>query len=454
MTIEQKSRPYANKGDLTTGNITRHLMRLSIPMIWGILAIIAVQLVDTYFVARLGTETLAAFSFTMPVTYFVFTLIMGFGIAMSSVISRLIGQGEHDTVQRVVTHGMILVFGVNMVIAALGVMFQGAIFDLLGASAKTQEILHSYMLIWFVGVFALSLPLVGNAAMRAGGDTFLPAMIMTLSAVINAILDPIFIFGWAGMPEMGLYGAGLATVMANLAAMGSGLYALSKKDLVKAHFIRDMRAFKDSAKRLLLIALPAGITNSLVPLSGAVITAILAHSGSEAVAAFGVASRVESLAFVVLMGLSVGMAPVIGQNFGAGLMPRVRETIQQAMSFNVLWSLGVAGVLWFFAGEISALFSDDPIVIYYAKLFFWIVPFSYAMSNLVNGWVSVFNAMGQPKYSVMMIFGKMICVMIPAVIIGNDISGPIGVFVAIAIVNVIAGLVVHFFGWRLCRKKA
>jgi Na+-driven multidrug efflux pump len=122
--------------DLKTGKITDHLVRLTIPMIWGIAAIVSFQLIDTYYVSLLGTKQLAAMTFTFPVTFLVFTIIMGFGIAMSSVVSRLIGEGREDDVKRVTTHGLILAFGVGLGLAVVGYIFRDAIFAVMGADAE------------------------------------------------------------------------------------------------------------------------------------------------------------------------------------------------------------------------------------------------------------------------------------------------------------------------------
>ena len=449
-----KKIPYANKGNLREGSVGGHLTRLTIPMIWGILAIISFQLVDTYFISLLGKDSLAAISFTFPITYMIFSFTMGFGIAMSSVASRLIGAGETDTVKRVTGHGLILGLLIGGALAILGTIFHDSIFRAMGAEGEMLSMIREYMILWFAGSIFITVPLIGNAAIRAAGDTFTPALIMGVVALVNVVLDPLLIFGLWGFPEMGMKGAALATLIANAAAMCASIYVLyAKKKLLCLHEIKKFNLFGNSVKRLMFIALPAGLTNAIQPLVSAFILGMLAVHGTEAVAAFGVVNRIESFAFIILMALSVGMSPVIGQNWGAERFDRVNETLKLGIGFNFIWSAFIAVILALFAKPIIGLFTDDPEIIRVGVLFFWVVPASYACGNLIMGWASAFNAMGMPQRSVMMIFVKMVVLLIPASYIGNEMGGILGIFIAMAAVNVVSGLTFHILNARMCKAK-
>jgi len=427
-------------------------VRLTLPMTWGIFAIISFQLVDTFYISMLGTAELAAFSLTFPVAMTVFSLFIGFQIAMASVGSRLIGEGQRETMQRVATHAIFLVFGLGILIAGAGITFHDPIFRLLGATPEMMPDIRSYMHIWFMGAVFVTVPMINNAAMRADGDSMTPALIMTIVAVINIILDPILIFGLFGFPRLEIQGAAIATIFANACAMGTGLYInYARKNLILNPLKIGFVNFGNSMKRLLFIAIPAGLTNTIQPMVNAFIFALLAGYGHEAIAAFGVVTRIEAFAFVILMALATGMAPIIGQNWGAGRFTRVNETLKVAIRFNILWSIGIAIVLGLFARPIASLFTESEEMIGYALLFFWMVPFSYAFSNLIMGWGSAFNAMGMPQRSMAMIVIKMLVLTVPAVLIAEHFYGIKGIFGAIAGVNVIAGTLFHIVNWKKCR---
>lgn len=445
---------HDKKADLTEGDVKTHLWNLSMPMVWGIGAIISFQLVDTYYISLLGTDELAAMSFTFPITFIVYSVIMGFSIALASVVARLIGEGRTDDVRRVTTHGIALVALVSLTMSVLGILFSDRIFEAMGAAPHIRELIHQFMHTWFAGGVFISVPMVGNAAFRAAGDSKTPAIIMVTVAIANAVLAPIFIFGLFGMPRLELFGAALTTVIANACAMFAGLYFLAHKyRVVAARYLTNWLGFGDSCRRLLPIAMPAALTNVLPPLVNGYITKLLATSGAGAVAAFGIATRIEALIFIPVMAAAIGMAPIIGQNFGARKLDRVRTVLGHAINFNIVWSLAMAMVLAILARPLAGVFSTDPEVVHVATMFFLIVPISYACGNLLNGWSSAFNAMGMPIYSFWSIVLKMIVIMVPAVTIAHHLAGIPGLFVAIMLVNIVTGVVVHVYGMRMCLQK-
>ena len=202
--------------DLKTGSIQSHLVRLTIPMIWGIAAIVSFQLVDTYYVSLLGTEKLAAMTFTFPVTFFVFTIIMGFGIAMSSVISRLIGEGRENDVKRVTTHGLILSFAIGLAMAVIGYIFRDNIFeDGRGRYGAPDPPIYDHT------VFRRAVH--GNAARRQfrhTGPTLRPRSLWC--RVLSSTLRALFLSSVL-RPAAWNCRAAIATVFSNMAAMAAGL---------------------------------------------------------------------------------------------------------------------------------------------------------------------------------------------------------------------------------------
>lgn len=440
------------KGDLTSGPVAGHLVRMTIPMIWGIFAIISFQLVDIFYISLLGTQALAALTFTFPVTFTVFSLILGMSIATSSVLSRQIGRGNWARVRRLTTHALLISFITSLILALLGIFLMGPVFRAMGADQNLMPMINDYMIIWFAGSVFINVPIVGNAAQRAAGDTFLPALIMTITAVVNAILDPLLIFGLLGFPALGIKGAAIATVFANACALIAGLYVIDRKLAMLTRSRKHLRLFGDSAKRFLFIALPAGLTSTIQPITNAIIISLLASFGHAAVAAFGIVTRIEAFAFVIIMGLAVGMAPIVGQNWGAQKFERVKETLKKAFFFAVLWSLFVAAVLMVFAKPIASLFSKEADVISVAALYFWIIPATYALGNLVHGWGSAFNAIGMPQRSFIMIFVRLVLLNIPLAFIGAHLYGITGIFGSIAVTNIAAGIVFHLWNRKTIEK--
>lgn len=448
---------YTRHGNLVEGPLTGHLLRMAAPMTWGIFAIISFQLVDLFFIAQMGTKELAAVSFTLPVSMAIFSLLLGLAIGTSSVLSRKIGQeaagaARHAAIVRMTTHGLALGLLTGCILMVLGLCFSDPLFRAMGASDDMMPIIRDYIHTWFAGAIFMTLPLIGNAALRATGNAMFPAITMTIASLVNAALSPVLIFGLLGAPEMGVKGAALATVLANAGAALAGLYMLGVRMRMISLHPFDAHLLWDSWRQLLMIGLPAGITNMVPAAINGIIIAMLAASGAEAVAAFGVVTRVEAFAFIVIMGLAGGMAPIIGQNWGARRFDRVDETLRKAFGFNIVWSLAVAVVLGMGGAAIAGLFSDSSEVVRIAALYFLIVPITYAAGNLVPGWASAFNAIGTPERAAAVIFIKNFLILLPACIMGEHFAGATGLFAAIAVTNVAAGLGLHAYGWRQCRR--
>ena len=436
------------KVDLTQGDLRGHLVRMTIPMTWGILALISFQLVNTYWVSRLGTTDLAAMSFTYPITFAIFSIFLGFGIAMSSVVSRLIGAGQNENVRRVVTHGLLLVLLASLLVAVVGHSLMHPIFSSMGADDAMIDRIDDYMTLYWWGTFFICMPIVANSSLRAGGETIIPAIVMTVAALANALLDPLLILGLYGFPRLELQGAAISNIIANACAMIVCLSLMKRRNMICATYLKDLSQFKDSAKRLLVIALPAGITNMLPAIYNSVVVGILTASGAAAVAAYGVVNRVESFAFVILIGLASGMTPILGQNFGARQFDRIRETMDDVLIFALLWSAFVGVVLVVFADPIAHVFSSDLSVQNVIIHYFTIVAFCLPFAFVANGWSSAFNALGKPQISVAILFTKTIVIMIPAAMMGYKIAGVTGAFWAIAISHTITGIAIHFFASR------
>ena len=439
---------YANRGDLTTGPVKGHLVRLSVPMVWALLAIISVQLVDTYFISLIGKTELTGMSFTFPVTMLISHLVFGLNVAMSSVISRMIGEKNMRDAKRITLHGIILAFIVASIIAIISYLALDPLFRMLGADETTLHVIYDYMPIWLLASALLAIPVNANSAIRAAGDTFMPSLVMITIALTNLVLAPVLIFGWFGLPALGVFGAGLSTLLAYVCGLVLALYILIiKKDMLPRDGLH-LSSFGDSTRRLAVIAIPVGISNIITPAMSAVVVAVLATHGPEAVAAFGVVSRVEAFSLLVVIALALGMAPIVGQNWGAGLYARVHETIKASIAINFIWSFCVAFVFAIGAHTIGAQFTNDPLILHYIVLYFWMVPITYAFGNLVFGWSSAFNAMGLPKKAFIMIAVKSIALTIPAIYLGSAFYGVAGVFFGLALVNILSGVVFHVLSQR------
>jgi len=408
-------------------------------MILGIFSIMSMNIVDTFYVGQLGAEPLTAMAFTIPVIAILLSLAFGIGIGTSSVIARAIGAQQHTLVKSYTTQALFIALSIAIVFAVSGYQAMDQIFSLLGAPKSLMPLIHQFMDIWFLGSFVVVVPMVGNSAIRAAGNTKLPSYVMMSVALVNIILDPILIFGLFGFPKMELAGAALATVIAYSIAFFLGLYFLA----FKFRFLSWKSCYEGvwkSWRAILRIAIPSVGTNLIAPISVAVTTWLVALYSPESVAGFGVASRIESLFLVVIMGLSSIMGPFVGQNWGAGQYNRVDLALKLSFRFACAWGLGVAILLWFLSAPIAGLFSDDKSIISSAEHYLQIIPITYLFLAVIMIASSTSNGMGKPMPSLLMSFLRLIALYIPLALGLAYLFNLVGIYLAGAIANTIVGI--------------
>ena len=182
--------------NLTQGNVAGQLFSLTWPMLFGMLGMVIFNLVDTYFLGKLGVEPLAAIGFTFPVIMFLNGIAQGVGIGTSSLISRNVITADRNKMKTMASSALLLGLLLVVLFVAVGISTIRPLFTLLGAEGDVLDYIHDYMSVWYLGVPFVVLPMVGNNIVRATGDTFTPGMLMVASAVINTVLDPLLIFGY------------------------------------------------------------------------------------------------------------------------------------------------------------------------------------------------------------------------------------------------------------------
>ena len=434
--------------DLTQGHVPLSLARLTAPMMMGVSSSILVQVLEMGFIGQLSTAHVAAITFTFPLTMVLTSIALGISIGTSSVIARSVGQQSHsrsdsDDVQRLGTHSLILVTVAMSILAALCWLTLDPIFLALGASAEMLPLIHSYLDIYLPGSVFFTTSMILGSIMRANGSATAPGIIMTVGSLVHLVLDPILIFGWFGLPAMELSGAAIAMTVTRFATLIVTLVFVFKGNMVlnSDHF----RAFFASTKRILHVGIPAIATNLIGPVTAAYITRLMANYGETAVAGFGVAGRIESVAAMLLFALSGSIGPFVGQNLGAKRLDRVRQGVRASYQFSLLWGFAVALPMFIFGEAISSLIDSSPEVIAIAALYLALVPWSYGCWGMLMMATASFNAVGKPLPSTALAFARMVVVYIPLASVLDHYFGYQGIFVATLISNSLLGIAAYYW---------
>lgn len=440
--------------NLTTGPVWANLVRLAGPMMFGIAATMSVQLVDTFFVGKLGTEPLAALSFSFPIAFTLASLSIGLSAGAASVVSRAVGRGHRRRTRRLAADSMVMALIVMVLLTAAGLMTLSPVLRLLGAEGEVLTMAEDYMRIWFISLPFLAVTIVANAMVRACGDASAPSTIMITSAVVNVVFTPILVFGLGPIPKLGIEGAALATLGARILSAACALYLVTWRDRLVVSFRWGVRRFFRSAGQVASIGVPAALGNASNPFGIAVATAVIAVLGSETVAAFGVATRIEAFAIIPMLALSASIGPVVGQNWGADRTERVERALKTAYALSFGWSLLLAAIFWIAGQPLAEMFASEAEVADKAARYLWIVPISlwgYGVAIIAAGG---FNGLGKPLFALGYSLTRTLIFYVPLVWMASRIDGSTTVYIAIAVANSLAGLAVAFDSIRRIRRLA
>ncbi len=426
---------------------------MTLPMIVGMFSIVAFNAADVYFVGQLGTAQLAAIGFTFPVVITMGSIAMGIGMGAGAVISRAIGQGDPALVRRLTVHALVLALLIVAVLSTIGLTVIEPTFRLLGADGAQVELIAEYMTVWYVGMIFLVVPMVGNNAIRASGDTLRPGLIMVLGALINVALDPLLIFGLWGLPTLGIRGAAVATVIGRACTMIVSLAILHFDKRMLESPLRRLSTIWDSWKRILHIGIPAAATALMYPITIAVITRLVAEYGEPAVGATGAGLRLEAFAVMVIWATASALLPFVGQNWGAGQIDRVRRASKYTILFSVGWGLLCAAVLAPLARPIATAFSDEPAVVRHLTWYFRILPIGYGMRGVCILATTGFNALHRPRAAAILNIVRLLVGYIGLSALGGVVLGLYGIYIGISIANLLSGVLGIVWLWRAIRSE-
>jgi putative MATE family efflux protein len=263
--------------DLTQGSVTGSLFRMTAPMMLGVSSTILVSMLEIGFIGRLGTEPVAALTFTFPLVMILNSVALGIGIGTSSVIARGIGSGQREEARRLGAHSLLLVTIAMIILSAIGWLTIEPVFRALGASAEVLPLIDSYLSIYYPSVVLMTLTMVAGNVMRANGNATAPGLVMTLGAVLHLVLDPFLIFGWFGFPRLEIAGAAWAMAISRVVTAAVLMFYVTRGSMVTLRGVG--HSFFVSCRRILHVGLPAMATQLIGPVSAAVIVRLLADHG-------------------------------------------------------------------------------------------------------------------------------------------------------------------------------
>jgi putative MATE family efflux protein len=437
-----------NRARLLEGPVGKTLFNLAVPMVFGVLSMVAYNLADTFFVGRLGRDQLAALSFTFPVVLTINSIALGIGMGTAALVSRAVGAEDYDEVRLLSTASLILGLLIVGIFATIGFVTIEPLFTLLGARGHIIGYIREYMSIWYIGMVFVVVPMVGNNIIRATGDSKTPGAVMMIGALFNVIMDPILIFGLGPIPAFGIRGAATATVMGRGFTFTVAMYVLIVREKLLVLRPYPLRDILKSWASILHIGVPNAGARMIIPVGQGIVTRIMAFYGASAVAGYGVATRIEFFSLAALNALSSVIPAFVGQNLGAGRIDRVRDGFIQSRRFALV--VGGAFFLAFlaFAPQIAALFNADPVVVATASRYMRIVSVAYAAQGLYVVIGAGLNVLKRPLTATFLGVFEVFGLIVPLALLGSHLFGLNGLFLAIGFSYLLTGVA----AWHVLMK--
>lgn len=427
---------------LADQSLPRALFSMTWPMLFGAVALMSFQLVDSIFISMLGMQPLAALGFTLPLHQLLIGVQIGIGIAATALISRAIGAGNPQRAKNL--GGLVVLAGccLSFVLCVIIWLLRLPLLNALGASAELLPYTESYWLPWLSSAWLGAFLYFANSISRANGDTRLPGLMMVVTSVLNMLLDPLFIFtfGW------GLPGAAYATIVACL--VGSSI--MYSRILKRRWLAFDPNklpigpALRDIAKT----SAPAMLSQLMPGTASLLATRLVAGFGGSAIAAWTLGSRLELFSIVIVLALTMALPPMIGRLFGSNQLDRAHSLVLIAVRF-VIGLQVIIGLFWMASRWLiaPALAPDSATETYLMSYMLW-VPISYAALGVCMLMVSVCNALGMPMRAVLISTLRLFVCYLPALWVGAILADMSGLYVGVLLGNVAAGLL----AWSLYRK--
>ncbi|WED20833.1 MATE family efflux transporter [Vibrio sp. JC009] len=432
-----------NSAKFVEGSTMKHILVMTGSASIGLMALFVVDLVDMLFISMLGqVELAAAVGFAGTLIFFSTSVSIGSSIAMGALVSRALGAQKRDYAREIAASTLSVAFFISLLVTFVMYLHIPELLSAIGAEGYAAERAEAYLRILLPSSPVIAMGMAAGAGLRAVGDAKRSMWATLFGGIVNAILDPIFIFGFGWNVE----GAALASVCARFTVL-----IFSLVPLIRIHKLVAMPEFatiRRDIRAIVSIAVPAIITNTATPIGNAIVTTSIAQYGEDYVAGFSVIGRIMPVAFAAIFALSGAVGPIIGQNYGAEKYDRVKQTLNNALLFVSLYCISVSVILFLLQQPIIAGFSltGDAAIILSAFCTYVAVTFVFNGSLFVAN--ASFNNLGKPLYSTMLNLGKATLGTLPFVYLGSELSGAVGVIYGQAAGSVLFGIL----GYLVLRK--
>lgn len=423
------------------------LMEISFPMMVSMLVQALYNIVDSIFVSRVSENALSAVSLAFPIQTLMIALGTGTGVGINALLSKQLGEKKPEEASKTAMNGVFLAICSYIVFVFVGLLGVKPFYasQIKDADPEIMELGIQYLTIVCFCSFGVYAQMVFEKLLQATGKTVYSMICQITGAVINVIMDPILIFGLVGMPKLGVRGAALATIFGQIVSACLGIYFNLTKNKELTFKVKGFRPNLNTIGRIYSVGLPSIIMQAIGSVMTYGMNRILIGFTSTATAVFGVYYKLQSFFFMPVFGLNNGMVPIIAYNYGAGKRERVTKTIKWSLLFAFLILLVGFGIFELFPTMLLGIFdaSDEMVAMGVTALRIIGIHYLIAWYCIIIG--SVFQALGNGIYSLVVSVARQLVVLLPAAYILSKIGGLNAVWWAFPIAELMSAGVTTVF---------
>jgi putative MATE family efflux protein len=402
-----------NREQILSGNMWRTMLMLAVPVMTTNLIQTIYGLVDTFFIARLGTSQVAAVQLSFPINFLTLSLGMGMSIAATSMIAQYAGRKDYAQARRVASQILIVNAILSLFLGLLGTAFLKPLLHIIGVSESLMPYTYPYLAINLLGLPTLFLMFAYNGIRNGSGDTVSPMILNTAGVILTIILDPILIFGM----NLGVAGGAWAVVISRGIFTSYALYRMFTKPGEMKLSLSDLKIEMNHIRRIVAIGLPSSFGQAMEAIGFIVMNMYIVDLGEITLTAFSIGNRINGLILMPAMGIGGALATIIGQNLGAGQLDRARQAVKSAViiATGILILGGIPMIIW--AKPVVGIFSQDAAVIAQGSHYLILITLSIPLMGFFNVFSGTFQGSGHTMLTMFMQLGRLWVLRIPMIIL-------------------------------------
>jgi putative MATE family efflux protein len=442
------------QSDLTKGSINKHIKNIMIPASIGFLFNTLFNVVDTIYAGQLSKEALAGLTVSFPIFFIIIAISSGLGSAVAALASNALGKKDYKQFHQIAFNSYVLGIITGLILIVFSSTITNYLFLLLGAKDDVLDLGVSYTNMIFYGAIFFILIQISNGLLSAQGNTKSNRNFLIFGFFLNLILDPLLIFGWFGLPRLGVVGVALATVIVQLLGTIYMSYRLYKSSVFEWKTFKAQRFSLQYFKAIIKQAIPSTLNLAMIAIGIFIINYyVLMFGGTDGIASYGASVRIEQIALLPALGLNIAVLTLVGQNFGANQFLRMNETIIKSLKIGIIMMI-IGGIfLYIFSPLLVGLFNSDENVIRIGVRYLRIQVFTLSSYVILNIFTSFLQGIKKPNFIIIIGVYRQVLPFLIFYLLGYHYNlGLDGVWFGILAINWSAAIILTYYTYKVIKK--